>query len=311
CVYWDAVNRIWSCDGSIKVEETDNWVVCHFYHLTNFATLMVYSCGNVKNNVLATVSLVGESVSSFCLVLTILSFLCVPNLRNGSRLRGAVLLVNLSMALLLLNVLLMLSEQKFVKTSRDSCLVVGVLLHFALLASFSWMMVEAVNLCLIIVTPIYNRVHVNDKIVFILSHGWGWLVPSLFVAIICGVDLTVYRRCDDNECWMKPNMIVYFVIIPMSVVFIFNITAYIAVVVALNSCKNKYFILQSSSNTCSAKRNAAMSVTTFVLLGLTWVFGFGISGRCDDLVRYVFVVFNSLQGFFIFCLFIVRNKSVR
>uniref|UniRef100_H2ZHF2 GAIN-B domain-containing protein n=1 Tax=Ciona savignyi TaxID=51511 RepID=H2ZHF2_CIOSA len=28
CVYWDEVNRIWSCDGSIKVEETDNWVVC-------------------------------------------------------------------------------------------------------------------------------------------------------------------------------------------------------------------------------------------------------------------------------------------
>uniref|UniRef100_H2YYW0 Uncharacterized protein n=1 Tax=Ciona savignyi TaxID=51511 RepID=H2YYW0_CIOSA len=28
CVYWDEVNRIWSCDGSIKVEETDDWVVC-------------------------------------------------------------------------------------------------------------------------------------------------------------------------------------------------------------------------------------------------------------------------------------------
>uniref|UniRef100_H2YF53 G-protein coupled receptors family 2 profile 2 domain-containing protein n=1 Tax=Ciona savignyi TaxID=51511 RepID=H2YF53_CIOSA len=293
CVFWDEGIQSWANgDVDSKVEETSDSVVCHFNHLTNFATLLARDdTGIVNTKALDIVSIVGSSISSFCLLLTILSFVCVPKLRAGGKLRGAVLLVNLSMALLLLNLLLIFSEQSFVYSSPDSCLAVGVLLHFSLLASFAWMTVEAVNLCLVIVT-------VSTKTVFILSHIWGWFVPSLFVAITCGVDLNLYRRSDE-ECWMQPDMVLYLVLIPMIIVLTFNFIAYVAVLVASVSANR---IRKKSINSGSVKQQVVMSVTLFVLLGITWVFGFGISGTGDSAVvfGYIFAVLNSLQGTAIF-----------
>ncbi|XP_078495919.1 uncharacterized protein LOC144751888 [Ciona intestinalis] len=158
-------------------------------------------------------------------------------LRSGGKLRGAVLLINLSVALLLLNLLLIFSEQEFVYSSSDSCLAVGVLLHFSLLASFGWMMVEAANLYLVIVKPMFNRSRVTNRNVFILSNIWGWFVPSLFVGVTCAVDLFIYQR-SDKECWMKTNMVSYLVDIPLIIMFIFNLVTYVSVLVASASSQS-------------------------------------------------------------------------
>uniref|UniRef100_F6TPY1 GPS domain-containing protein n=1 Tax=Ciona intestinalis TaxID=7719 RepID=F6TPY1_CIOIN len=140
CVFWNMTENLWSTSGSTVYETDQIKTICHFNHLTNFATLLARgdSAEIVSSKALDIVSIVGSSISSFCLFATILCFLCVPKLRSGGKLRGAVLLINLSLALLLLNLLLIFSEQKFVYLSSNSCLAVGVLLHFALLASFGW-----------------------------------------------------------------------------------------------------------------------------------------------------------------------------
>lgn len=64
------------------------------------------------------------------------------NTRAGGKLRGAVLLVNYAVALTLLNLFLILGQIDSVKYSPIACQSIGVIIHFSLLATFGWMLVE-------------------------------------------------------------------------------------------------------------------------------------------------------------------------
>lgn len=48
-----------------------------------------------------------------------------------------------------------------------------------------------------------------------------------------------------------------------------------------------------------------------VLLGLTWAFGFLAIGGAQFIFNLLFLIFNSLQGFFIFFFFCLRQEEVR
>ena len=47
------------------------------------------------------------------------------------------------------------------------------------------------------------------------------------------------------------------------------------------------------------------------LLGLTWVFGLLAVGKVTYVFQILFCIFNSLQGFYIFIMYTVRNTDVR
>lgn len=49
----------------------------------------------------------------------------------------------------------------------------------------------------------------------------------------------------------------------------------------------------------------------FLFTGLTWVFGYLAIADARILFHYIFTLLNSLQGFFIFVLFVARKKKVR
>lgn len=48
-----------------------------------------------------------------------------------------------------------------------------------------------------------------------------------------------------------------------------------------------------------------------VLFGVTWIFGFFTILGAAPYFRFLFAIFNSLQGFFIFLFFVVLSKEVR
>jgi len=48
-----------------------------------------------------------------------------------------------------------------------------------------------------------------------------------------------------------------------------------------------------------------------VLLGLTWMFGYFFINKETVVLAYLFAVFNSLQGFFIFVFHCLFNKKVQ
>jgi len=48
-----------------------------------------------------------------------------------------------------------------------------------------------------------------------------------------------------------------------------------------------------------------------MFIGLTWMFGYMAIADARLVFQYVFTILNSLQGFFIFVLFVLRKKKVR
>ena len=56
---------------------------------------------------------------------------------------------------------------------------------------------------------------------------------------------------------------------------------------------------------------ARITFTCNVLLGTTWTFALLAVGKATLIFQWLFCVFNSLQGFFIFYFYTVRNQDVR
>ena len=74
------------------------------------------------------------------------------------------------------------------------------------------------------------------------------------------------------------------------------------------SCKEKKKPINDASRFLSEAR---IAFTCNLLLGTTWIFALLAVGDATIFFEWLFCVFNSLQGFFIFCFYTVRNQDVR
>lgn len=77
--------------------------------------------------------------------------------RSGRKFQASFLLLNLSLALLGLNVTLLISEMPYIANPvnfddiASSCIAIAAILHFFLLASCAWMNCEGATLCLAVI----------------------------------------------------------------------------------------------------------------------------------------------------------------
>lgn len=55
----------------------------------------------------------------------------------------------------------------------------------------------------------------------------------------------------------------------------------------------------------------SITLSCFIVLGLTWIFGLFAIGSMKILFQILFCIFASLTGFFIFILYILTSKTKR
>ncbi|CAK8686690.1 unnamed protein product [Clavelina lepadiformis] len=225
CAFWNEnENGFWSSEGLVHQNITNETAECHFNHLTDFATLFSTTSISLPGSDLITI--VGSSISAVCLILLVIIFTFNRKLKAGKKFRSAFLLVNLGIALLIFNVSMIVSEQPSVQ--KSGCEVIAVFIHFSLLASLAWMMVEGVVIYINVVHGIYARVHVTDRKMITSSLLWGWLMPLIFVAVVAGVDMDNYSR-EDAECWLRQDLVVFLVVIPAALILGINLILYISI----------------------------------------------------------------------------------
>ncbi|CAK8686691.1 unnamed protein product [Clavelina lepadiformis] len=307
CVFWDETgNGFWSSKELIEQNVTYETAECKFNHLTNFATL--FSTSSVNTPALDLITIIGSSISIVCLALLVITFVFKRKSRKGSgKFRSAFLLVNLGIALLIFNISLIVSEQPSVQ--KYGCEVIAVFIHFSLLASLAWMMVEGVVIYISVVHVLYAHAHITDRQVIVLSLVWGWLMPVIFVAVVAGVDISNYTR-DDTECWLGKDLVVNLIVIPAAVMLGINLILYIATVAFILFRRRPTKVNRRSSD---VRKNIALSLTLFVTVGGTWLFGFAIPGTetydqtASVVFAYIFTILNALQGLFLFVLYVVRQ----
>ncbi|XP_062391920.1 LOW QUALITY PROTEIN: adhesion G-protein coupled receptor G2-like [Sardina pilchardus] len=308
CAFWDFTRNDgsggWNADGCNVVNFTDEQTICSCSHLTSFGILLDQSFGEnisrLHSPILSYISYIGCGISAIFLSITLLTYLSFGELRKDMQSK---ILIQLCFALLLLN-LLSLLDGLWLAHYPDVvglCISTAFFLHYFLLASFTWMGLEAVHMYIALVKVFYR--HISHYILKFSLIGWG--VPLIVVIIVIAIDkdnygLVSYGKYDDGStdkfCWLMND-----------IVFYGAVTAYTCVILLMNLV---IFVEVQRANRgllLDARRMAAITV----LLGLTWGFQFFAWGPLNLAFMYLFNIFNTLQGFFIFVFHCAMKGNIR
>ncbi|XP_071959946.1 adhesion G-protein coupled receptor G7-like [Antedon mediterranea] len=305
CVFWDfslydGVGD-WSSEGCELNETTDGRVVCLCDHLTNFAILVDYYEPKEAYNALSVISLLGCIVSIVCLAATIATYLYFKQLRSK---RPKKILINLSLSLLLLYLVFAIGIDQ--TGSRNGCITVAALIHYFGLASVFWMSIEAVNMYIMLVKILHGEIRYFMLKACVAGYGF----PLIIVAICLIVDVDLYAN--KNYCFIPSGSLRKFgFILIIGVLMMFNYVVFTLVMRTL-ICRPKIGNKVEKRDEVIKHLQNAFAVS--VLLGLTWVFGFlaiDADSTSRDVFQWLFSLFNSLQGLFIFLFFCVRQKDIR
>ncbi|XP_033125664.1 adhesion G-protein coupled receptor G6-like [Anneissia japonica] len=313
CVFWDFDlengQGDWSNEGCVYNETSDDRIVCFCDHLTNFAVIMDYSgqAGPTTGfqDALTYISVIGCVISIVCLVITIFTFMYFKHLRGK---RPQRILLNLCFSLLFLYLTFVIGIE--LTKCYSCCIIVAIMLHYFVLTSLFWMLVEAINMYLKFVLVFYEEI----RCFMLKSVILGWGVPIIPVAIIASINYEeIYSN--DEYCFMKPGLEFYLGLLAIAaVILIINSVIYIQVIRQL-TCRRKLTKVKTDKNKMSeVSVRVQNAITIMMLLGLTWIFGFlsiDSSDAVRDLFQLIFCVCNSLQGFFVFLFFCVRRRDVR
>ncbi|XP_076822584.1 adhesion G-protein coupled receptor G2-like isoform X2 [Clavelina lepadiformis] len=324
CAFWVEDGSYWSSEGCTKLSSSEQMLSCECNHLTNFASLFAY--GNLTHDKgLDILTYIGCSISAIASLCTIIALLIIwKSTKVQMRQVTKILMLNLSFSLFLLNILILISEIPGVRSDEGKCKAVAGTLHFALISAFLWMFAQAVYVFISINKPIYFQTTFSTTkfLTSFLFLGWG--LPLILVVLVGSLSPKWYvsQVNDVNpdktpniqgqfRCWIVPDMMIYLVIIPAAILLSCNLILYVYTV--FNFLLTKRPGVKVKQQEKEIKQRLKFSAILFVMFGITWIFGFLIFNSSDVSLAfaYIFTIFNSLQGFALFILFIARNKAIR
>ncbi|XP_032187314.1 adhesion G-protein coupled receptor G2 isoform X6 [Mustela erminea] len=257
------------------------------------------------------ITYIGCGLSSIFLSVTLVTYLAFEKLRRDY---PSKILIQLCAALLLLNLVFLLDSWIALYDMRGLCISVAVFLHYFLLVSFTWMGLEAFHMYLALV-KVFNT-YIRKYILKFCIVGWG--VPAVVVTIVLAISPSNYglgsygkfpNGSPDDFCWINSNAVFYITVVGyFCVIFLLNVSMFIVVLVQLCRIKKKKQLGAQRKTSIQDLRSVAG--LTF-LLGITWGFAFFAWGPVNVTFMYLFAIFNTLQGFFIFIFYCVAKENVR
>ncbi|XP_076006251.1 adhesion G protein-coupled receptor E5-like [Genypterus blacodes] len=193
CVYWDDKGKDaqrgkdedavgWSVDGCWVAYSEENFTICSCSHLSTFALIMQIGEPPPDNPFIEWLNRMCVMVGLFFFALAVLTFLLCswnPKINNTARLH---LCLSLGLSHLLL-----LWNDKYVENEL-ACTVMAGVLHFLVVASFVWMLLEAVQLYLLVRRLSKVQVIQRDGLPRPLLYLVGYGIPF----VIVGVSALIY-----------------------------------------------------------------------------------------------------------------------
>ncbi|XP_009696915.1 PREDICTED: probable G-protein coupled receptor 112, partial [Cariama cristata] len=317
CVFWDFWKNNglggWNTSGC-EIEYTDmNYTICFCNHLTHFGVLLDLSRTEIDithDRILTLISYAGCGASSLFLGITLVTYLALEKLRRDN---PSKILLNLCVALLMLNMVFLTNSWLSSFNQPGLCITVAVLLHYFLLAAFMWMCLESVHFYLALV-KVFN-VYVPKYILKCCIAGWG--IPAIVITIVLIIDKDFYgngSRSESNPfsnfCWIQQNIVFYISVVAyVFLIFMTNTAMFITVLLQIHSMKSR---TQKRSRFWKRGflQDLKSAFSLMFLLGLTWGFAFFAWGAVRIFFLCLFSIFNTLQGFFIFVFHCLMKEEV-
>uniref|UniRef100_A0A3Q0SJJ8 Adhesion G protein-coupled receptor L2b, tandem duplicate 1 n=1 Tax=Amphilophus citrinellus TaxID=61819 RepID=A0A3Q0SJJ8_AMPCI len=304
CSFWNYSERsmmgYWSTQGCKLLETNKSHTTCSCSHLTNFAILMAHRGnrdGSVHEVLLTVITRMGIAVSLVCLAISLFTFCFFRGLQSDRNTIHKNLCLNLFIGELLFLVGINMTEPKLV------CSIIAGVLHFCFLAAFAWMCLEGVQLYLMLVEVFESEF--SRRKYYYMS---GYLIPAVVVGISAAIDYRSYGT--QRACWLRvDNHFIWSFIGPVTFIIVVNVI--FLVVTMYKMVKHSTSMKPDSSRLGGIRSWVLGAFALLCLLGLTWSFGLFFLNESSIVMAYLFTIFNTLQGMFIFIFHCLLQKKVR
>uniref|UniRef100_A0A8C3AER8 Adhesion G protein-coupled receptor L2 n=1 Tax=Cyclopterus lumpus TaxID=8103 RepID=A0A8C3AER8_CYCLU len=305
CSFWNYSERSmmghWSTQGCKLLDSNRTHTTCSCSHLTNFAILMAHreiSVNDGEHELLLTViTRVGIVVSLVCLTISIFTFCFFRGLQSDRNTIHKNLCINLFIAELIFLIGIDMTEP------RIGCAIIAGILHFFFLASFSWMCLEGVQLYLMLV-EVFESEYSRKKYYYVS----GYLFPAIVVGVSAAIDYRSYGT--KKACWLSvDNHFIWSFIGPVTFIIMLNLI--FLVITMYKMVKHSTTLKPDSSRLENIKSWVMGAFALLCLLGLTWSFGLFFINEASIVMAYLFTIFNTFQGMFIFIFHCLLQKKVR
>ncbi|RVE61761.1 hypothetical protein OJAV_G00175760 [Oryzias javanicus] len=305
CSFWNYSERsmmgYWSTQGCKLLETNKSHTTCSCSHLTNFAILMAHR-GNVRDGsmheiLLSVITRMGIAVSLVCLAISLFTFCFFRGLQSDRNTIHINLCVNLFIGELLFLVGVNMTEAELL------CSIIAGVLHFCFLAAFTWMCMEGVQLYLMLIEVFESE---GSRLKYYYS--FGYLIPAVVVGISAAIDYKSYGT--DRVCWLRvDNHFIWSFIGPVALIIFVNVI--FLVVTMYRMVKHSTSMKPDSSRLGGIRSWVLGAFALLCLLGLTWSFCLFFLNDSSIVMAYLFTIFNTLQGMFIFIFHCLLQKKVR
>ncbi|XP_065103422.1 adhesion G-protein coupled receptor D1 isoform X2 [Paramisgurnus dabryanus] len=305
CAFLDYSSKegVWSNEGCVRADGNLSFSVCLCNHLTNFAILMQVvpmELSKAHQVALSTISYIGCSISIFCLAITLVTFAVLSSVSTIRNQRYHIH-ANLAFAILVAQILLLISFR--FSPGMLPCKIMAVLLHFFFLCAFAWMLVEGLHLYSMVIKVFGSE---GSKHFYYYAIGWG--SPLVICVVSMTSSLSSYGEI--GNCWLSlKNGAIWAFVAPALFVIMVNIGILIAVTRIISRISAENYKVHGDAN--SVKLTTKAVAVLLPILGISWIFGVLAVNDHSLLFQYMFAVFNSLQGFFIFLFHCLLNSEVR
>ncbi|XP_058604254.1 adhesion G-protein coupled receptor G2-like isoform X3 [Onychostoma macrolepis] len=302
CVSWDGKGEFnWTTSGC-ETETINNTIKCSCSHLTFFAVLMIPQSQSDPNitekdlESLTYITSIGCGISMFFMAVALfMHFL----LRKAKSNQATKILMNMFVALFLLNASFLSNESVANTQDNAACVFIALLLHYSMLASFTWFFIQALHMYLWLLRQNVTITNYTRKITVL---GWAFPAPIVITIASVGEYKTVIIKTTSEKtsrmCWITNPYIHYTVNIGYyALVFIFTIGIFITILTRIVQVRR---LRATDGKRKTFRKQLMMVLSLFLLFGLTWSVAFFSYGPMRIPSYYIFTVLNSLQGFFLF-----------
>ena len=261
------------------------------------------------------ISITGTSVSIICYISIIMTYMLFKKLRNIPGLNT----LTLCCCLLTADVSFIIATQSH--TVYQLCKVIGIMLHWSLLAAHMWMLVVTFDITSrIAVLTVVTRERNMGK--FLKYCMFAFSVPTIIVLLttIFNETSVIFIGYGKNGiCWIKhfDTRIVSY-IVPVAFTFIISGIAlsYTIFKVKLEDNRNQKALNNSGSNVISISK---ISLKLVIILGLTESLGFIQIRRSSGVLTHTKIIFNStflmlytilrsFRGFMLWFIYICNSR---
>ncbi|XP_072038151.1 uncharacterized protein [Amphiura filiformis] len=311
CVTWDYTLNDgigdWSGDGCEIVDAVNGWITCHCYHLSTFAVVLEVPIENSNKTplVVTIISKTGCAISILMLSIVLLLLFS----RHVQLTTARKILLQISLSALIMYFLILIGIEIPRWANREiGCPIVGVLIHYFILTTISWMAVE--------VRSIYSDFTVDseDKATDMRNCVLASIITWGLPLVVVGVPFALARDDYANgyHCYLGPGHVQrYGLFLPVGILVQHNLVTLILTTFRLLKDGTERS-RQISLGTLKARLQDAFLIT--LALEIVWISKVLLHTSILEAtlsLQITFSAFGSFMGVLIGFLFCVHQRDVR